>query len=175
MFLWAIVALMLAVGASIIVVVVGSILPQKYSVSRMVHLNRSQNEVWELITNLADQVSWRPEIQNAERLPSEGKTEFWKETDRDGQSLIFETIESVPPRRLVRRVVDKDLAFGENWTMEIAKFGEVTSLTITEDLEVYNPMLRIITRFIGGPRNSIDVYLRDVGNKMGLTVKIRGA
>ena len=172
--LWAVAALVLVVGASIIAVVVGSRLPQRHSVSRMVHLNRPQNEVWEIITNFADQASWRPELLSVVRIPSKGNTEFWKEMDRDGQSRIFETMESIPLHRLVRRIVDEDLAFGESWTMEIAKFGEVTSLTITEDLEVYSPVLRIITRVISGPRDSIDVYLRAVGNKMGLNVKISG-
>ena len=170
--LWVAGALVLIVGASVLVVVVGSMLPRKHSVSRMAHFNRPPSEIWEIVTDFAGQVSWRTDIRQAERLPSRGGRELWQETDRRGQALTLETMESVPPRRLVRRIADEDLGFGGSWIFEIAEFGEVTSLTITEDGEVYNPVFRFVTRFISGPTATIDGYLRALGEKLGLDVNI---
>ena len=58
--------------------------------------------------------------------------------------------------------------------MEIDNYGEVTSLTVTEDGEVQNPLFRFVSRFIMGQTATIDQYLRALGRKLGVDVTITG-
>ena len=58
--------------------------------------------------------------------------------------------------------------------MEIAEYGEVASLTITENGEIYNPVFRFVSRFITGQTSTIDEYLRALGRKLGVEVTITG-
>ena len=70
-----------------------------------------------------------------------------------------ETVESVPPRRLVRRIVG-ETSFGGTWTSELD--GEPsggTRLVITENGEIYNGFFRFVSRYIVGHHRTIDSFL----------------
>ena len=172
--IWVTVAIGAVIATSVFVAVVGSMLPKSHSVSRMAHFNKSQAEIWKVISDFAGQLSWRADLRRVERLPNREGREIWQETDNRGQALTMETVESTAPRRLVRRIADENLAFGGSWTMEIAEYGEVASLTITENGEIYNPVFRFVSRFITGQTSTIDEYLRALGRKLGVEVTITG-
>ena len=172
--IWVVVAIAAVVGMSVLVVVVGSLLPKAHAVSRMAHFNRTQAEIWEAVSDIAGQVSWRTDLRRVERLPDRNGRQVWQETDSRGQTLTMETVESQAPRRLVRRIADEGLAFDGSWTIEVAEYGEVTSLTVTEDGEIYNPVFRFVSRFITGQTATIDQYLRALGKKLGVEVTITG-
>ena len=171
---WVLIAIGSVVAVSAVVVVIGAMLPKEHSVSRMAHYNRSPADIWEVITDYAGQVAWRSDLLRVERLPNRGGREVWQETDKRGQALDFETVESNSPRHLVRRIANENLQFGGAWTLDISDFGEVTSVTITENGEVYNPVFRFISRFIIGQTATIDGYLRDLGTKLGVDVDVTG-
>ena len=170
--LWVVLAILAIVVASGLALMVGSMLPVRHKVSRMAHFNRPPDEIWGTITDFRGQASWRADLLRAERLPNRAGREVWQETDTRGQTLTIETVEMVPQRRLVRRITDDNLAFGGSWTMEIAEFGEVTSLTISEDGEIYNPIYRLVTRLMTGYAATIDDYLRALGKKLGVDVNV---
>ena len=172
--IWVVVAIGIVIGGSALIVGIGALLPKRHSVSRMAHFNRSAQEIWKVITDFGDQASWRTDISRVERLSDRAGRPVWRETDRRGQSLEIETVESVAPRRLVRRIMNENLPFSGSWTMEVANFGEVTSLTITEDGEVRNPVFRFLSRFITGQTATIDQYLRSLASKLGVDVTITG-
>ena len=70
-----------------------------------------------------------------------------------------ETVESVPPRRLVRRIVG-ETAFGGTWTSELDdEPGGGTRLVITENGEIYNSFFRFVSRYIVGHHRTIDSFL----------------
>jgi hypothetical protein len=70
-----------------------------------------------------------------------------------------ETVESVPPRRLVRRIVG-ETSFGGTWTSELdGSPGGGTRLVITENGEVYNSFFRFVSRYIVGHYRTIDSFL----------------
>ena len=170
--LWVVLAILAIVVASALILMVGKMLPVRHKVSRMAHFNRPPGQIWETITDFGSQASWRSDLLRAERLPSRSGREVWQETDRRGQTLTMATVESVPQRRLVRRIADDNLAFGGSWTMEISEFGEVTSLTITEDGEINNPIYRFVTRFVTGYAATIEDYLRALAKKLGVDVNV---
>ena len=172
MIIWLLVGIVLLVATVVLVVVVGSALPKRHSVARMAHFNRSPKEMWDVLTDFADQPSWRSDVRSVERLPDRNGRPVWRETDKRGQPLTLETMESVAARRLVRRIADENLSYGGSWTIEIGHYGEVTGLTITEDGEVHNPIFRFMSRFIIGQTSTIDEYLRALGRKLGVEVTI---
>ena len=171
---WIILVIAIVAAISAVVVTIGSALPKKHHVSRRAHFNRSPVEIWEVMTDYAGQASWRTDVRRVERLPDRNGRPVWRETDRRGQALEIETVESVAPHRLARRIANENLAFGGSWTYEIGEYGEVTSLTISEDGEVYNPVFRFINRFIIGQTATLDAYLRALAKRLGVDVTITG-
>ena len=170
--IWIVLGILVVVGVVVLVVGVGSLLPKAHSVTRMATFNRTREEIWETVTDFPGQASWRPDLRRVERLPDRNGRAVWRETDKRGQALTLETVESIRPRRLVRRIADEKLPFSGSWTMEIAEYGEVTSLSISEDGEVYNPVFRFVSRFIIGQTSTIDGYLKALGGKLGVDVTI---
>ena len=169
---WLVVTGAAVVGVVVLVFGVGSLLPRAHSVSRMSHFNRSPREIWTVISDFSEQPTWRADVRRVERVAGPTGRDVWRETDKYGRSMDFETVEMVPPRRLVRRIANDNPPFSGTWTMEVAEFGEVTALTVTEDGEIDNPALRFISRFVMGQTGTIDQYLRALGKKLGVDVTI---
>lgn len=172
---WVVIAILVVIGGSALVVAIGARLPKEHVVSRKAVFNRQPSEIWGVIADLGNQASWRTDLQRVDRVPDRNGHPVWEETDRRGQTLTMETVESLSSRRLVRRIADENLGFGGSWTMEIGEYGEVTSLTITENGEIHNPVFRFVSRFITGQSATIDEYLTALGAKLGVEVTITSA
>ena len=94
-------------------------------------------------------------------MPSADKIRWSPKHGGDG-TIAFEAQESEPPRRLVTRITDKTLPFGGAWTFTLQPVDGGTKLTITENGEVYNPLFRVMSRFVFGHTATIDRYLTDL-------------
>jgi hypothetical protein len=124
------------------IAIVGRALPIAHVASRTVAFRRPAEEVWAAIEDPA-------------LLSSRGVGD-----------VRFETIESVPPKLLVRRVVgDKD--FGGTWTCEIESSPGGSKLTITENGEVYNAFFRFVSRFVIGHHRTIDGTMAALRKRFG--------
>jgi hypothetical protein len=113
------------------ITLVGRSLPIGHIASRTATFRRPPEEVWAAIND--------PALMSS----------------RGVGDVTFETIESVPPKLLVRRVVgEKD--FGGTWTCEIAAAPGGSTLTITENGEIFNAFFRFISRYVVGHHRTID-------------------
>ncbi len=149
-----------------IVVGVGLLLPEKHRVSESVRFHIGSNLLWETITDFSAYKTWRSGVSAVERLPDMNGHPVWKETDSRGDSIPYETVESVQGNRLVRRIADSSLPFGGTWEFSLETTPDGVILTITEDGEVYNPIFRFVSRFIMGHSKNIHRYLSDLQTKV---------
>ena len=170
--MWLIALLAILVLIGVLVLGIGSMLPKEHHVTRRAHINRSPSEIWEVVTDFAGQPEWRMDVRSVKRLPDQNGRQVWQETDKRGRPWMIETVESVAPRRLVRRIANVNSVFGGTWTYEIGEYGEVTAMTVTEDGEVYNPVVRFMSRFLVGHSATIEQYLRALGTRLGVEVTI---
>jgi uncharacterized protein YndB with AHSA1/START domain len=160
---WLILSAVSLAGVVVLVILIGALLPRKHAVARSVSLPRPPEAVWNLITGPP---TWRPDIQGYQELPVSNGHRMWRETDQHGQTITFEAVEVVPPRRMVTRIADPKLPFGGSWTYEITPTSSGCSLTITENGEVYNPLFRFASRFIIGHTATIDAYIKALTAKL---------
>ena len=83
------------------------------------------------------------------------------------------TEESTPPARLVTRIdAAPDAVFGGRWVHELAPDGAGTTVTVTEEGWVGNPLFRLMSK-VGGQHGSIDGYLTALGKKLGVEIQPR--
>ena len=110
--------------------------------------------------------SWRSKVKKVEILPDRNGHRVFRETGGDGD-ILLEVDSVVANQRLVTRIADPSLPFGGKWTYELLPDGDSTTIRITEDGEVYNPLFRFVSRFVIGHHSTIDQYLRDLAKKFG--------
>ena len=156
------VLVLLAVG----VLVVGWILPVEHRVTREATIKATSQDLFRVITDVESAPQWRPSVKEVQILPPvDGRSQF-REIGKNG-SILFQ-IDSIEPNRyLVTRIADRSLPFGGKWTYELIPHGDSTTLRITEDGEVYNPLFRFVSRFVMGHTATIDEYLSDVKKRLG--------
>jgi len=79
---------------------------------------------------------------------------------------------SRPPLAIQRRIATENLPYGGTWTFALAPANGETLVRITEDGEVYNPIFRLVSKFLMGQTATQDAYLKAMGKAVGEDVQI---
>lgn len=162
---WFWIALIAAVVLVLAMLVVGWLLPEKHRASRQATFASPPEAVWALITNVDAFPSWRSDVKTVQRLPDRNGRTAWVEEGSNGRiTLAVERSEA--PHVLVLRIADPDLPFGGTWTYEISRTANGSTLTITEDGEIYNPMFRVMARFVFGYESTMAAYLTAAATRL---------
>ena len=170
---WVLIVLVSAAVLVTIVLAIGALLPRTHVASRTLHVRRSPEEIWTLITDVDRFTSWRPDLTRVERLPDRNGHAAWVEHTSSG-AIPLETIESVPPERLVLGIADPTLPFGGTWTYAVERVADGSALKITEDGYVSNPLFRFVSRVVIGHHRTIDAYLTNVARRFDEEAALSG-
>ena len=167
----AIVAIVLALGAVVVVIaLLGGRLPVGHVASRSVVIGESTDEVFKTITDFGSAPSWRSGLKNV-TVTTDSTTGKRRVTEQSSTGTTTMEVERlVPPNRLVMRIVGEDLPYGGAWAYALEPQGNATRITITEHGEVYNSIFRFISNYIIGHNGTMDTYLADLGRKFGSEV-----
>ena len=134
---WVVIGLAVVVGLVVVAAVIGSLLPREHVASRTLRVRRAPADVWPVITSLAA-----------------------------ASSVPVDVLEEHPPHRLVSRVKDTEKNFGGTWTIVIAPVPDGSTLTITEDGWVANPIFRFVSRVVIGHHSTMDGILKQVARTL---------
>ena len=132
---WLLYIVVALVGVIGIVALVGYFLPVGHEASRNAEFNKPPETVWALIADPNSYNSW------------------W-----DGADVKSAVVESVPPTKLVTKIVG-ETAFGGTWTFEIAPTSSGSRLTITERGEIYNVVFRALAKYAFGYTGTMESFL----------------
>lgn len=143
---WILIALAVVAAVVAVIAMIGAALPRDHVASRSLALRRPPEEVWPVIMR-ATAVSGVP----------------------------VDVVESDPPRRQVTRVKEAEKNFGGTWTITITPSSTGSTLTITEDGWVANPIFRFVSRYVMGHHATMDGMLKEVAKKFGEQPELSGA
>ncbi len=151
---------------ALLVVLIGWLLPVRHRAMREATFRTTPDRLFALITTPADFPKWRTGIQRVDVLPAVDGHAQYREVSSGG-SILYAVVRSVPDRELVTEIADRTLPFGGRWTYELIPVSaDSTTLRITEDGAVYNPVFRFISRFVIGHTATISRYLNDVERRI---------
>jgi hypothetical protein len=145
---WILVALALVVVLAVLVGVVATIgtrLPRQHVASRTLRVQRTPQEVWPILIQITA-----------------------------ASSVPVDLVEQHEPRRMVTRVKETEKMFGGTWTCVITPEPGGSTLTITEDGWVGNPIFRFMSRYVIGHHATIDGVLKQVAAKLSEEVALSG-
>ena len=148
------------------VFLIGMMLPQSHVASRTAHLTQPPEKVWATITDVNAFPSWRTDVASVEKLASANDKLTWRESSTNRNKLTFEAEVFEAPSHLVTRITDKGLPFGGKWDYAISPENGGSSITITEYGEVYNPVFRVVSKFMSKTA-TIDSYLEALAARLG--------
>jgi len=168
---WLLIVVAALAGLVAIVWLIGALLPKGHVAARSAQFRQPPESIWRAITDVAAFPSWRTDVKSVERLPDRDGHAAWREVNKHGQALTLETVEFLPPHRLVARMADPKLPFGGTWTYEISPADGGSQLTITENGEVYNPIFRFMARYVFGYYGTLEEYQKALGKKFGEEVR----
>lgn len=154
------------------IVLVGYAVPERHTAVAEASFKQPPSAIWAVITDYSRFPEWRKTVSRVEPLPPVNGFPAWKEFDSHGSAIPYEVVESVAPQRLVTRIADPNLPFGGTWTYEITPTASGSTLRITENGEVHNPIFRFVSRYVMGYRATVENYLGALGNKFGETVVV---
>lgn len=149
-----------------VVSAVGWSLPVSHRATAAKTFRASPAQLFALLTDVTAFPTWRSDVTGAELLPDRNGRRSWMERTKHGAPVTYAVDRLEPDRLLVARIANTDLPFGGSWTYELEPKGAgLTSLRITENGEVYNPIFRFVSRFVMGHDTTIRQYLAAVGTK----------
>jgi uncharacterized protein YndB with AHSA1/START domain len=166
--LWVFVGL---AGFLVLITVIGWLLPKDHVATRQGRYRQPPEAIWKAITDLDAMPSWREGLKAVKHLPDRNGLPAHIEVTNMGE-IPMETVEMTPPRKLVGRIADPKLPFGGTWTFEITPTAEGSTLRITENGYVTNPVFRFLSRFVFGYTGTIESYLKSLAKKFGEQARI---
>ena len=105
-------------------------------------------------------------LKSVTRLPDREGLPAHVEDTAAGK-LMIQTQSMEPPRKLVNRIGGESLPFGGTWTFEVTPTPDGSTLRITENGYVTNPIFRFVARFVMGYTSEMDKYLTGLAQHFG--------
>jgi uncharacterized protein YndB with AHSA1/START domain len=155
---WVLYIVMGVVALVALVALAGAMLPKGHRASVTATYAAAPAIVFAVIADVGRYAEWRPDVTRIDMLPDDGKGTLFREHGENGP-ITYRVEVMTPPTSMRTRIADTSLAFGGTWTYELAPTASGdTTLTITEDGEVYNVIFRALGKLFFSPTATIEKY-----------------
>ncbi len=155
---------LLSVGA-----VVGCFIPLGHVVSRTLTLAQQPQAVWGALRDGPAWPQWWELLKTVERLPDRDGCEVWRVIYKDGNKFQLRVEEAAAPSKMVLRIDDEGALFGGTWSYVVEPAAGGARVTLTENGEIYNPLVRLIGKLCMDPHMYIDMHLKGLAARFGET------
>jgi carbon monoxide dehydrogenase subunit G len=157
----------LIVVAAIVVLAIlaGLAVSKTHRASRTIVLPAAPDAVFAAIADFGKHAEWRKGVK---KIDLSGPMAVGTIITEDGSNgpMSYRIDVLTPPTKLVTRITGSR-QFGGTWTYDLKPSGAGTELTLTEDGEIYNPIFRLVARFIMGYHATMDGYLASLKTRLG--------
>ncbi len=167
--LWIVAALILVAGLAYLI---GLSIPAHQTHTRSITLKQTPDAIFALLSDVPNMPKWSRNLVKVELLPPTDGKETTHQTFKGNMAMTVVTNESVPPRRLVRSVVDDKKIFEGSWEYEITPTADGAQIVLIENSEMQNALFRLMAKIFGQTKY-MDEHLEDIAKHFGETVTIR--
>jgi hypothetical protein len=150
-----------------VVITMGALQPRNHTATATATIAAPQAVVWQRITDLQSQTSWRSGLTAVEMLPAQDGHPCWQETSSFGKMPLCEVLVSAPNTRVVR-IADSNLPYGGFWTYELTPIdANSTRITLTENGFTGPWFYRFVGHYIFHEDSQIKQYEADLQKSTG--------
>jgi hypothetical protein len=152
------------VAAVVVMAMVGAGLPQKHIVTRRKSFAAPPERVWSALLSIRQLPYDRSDLRAVDQGTATAPPTAI-EVVGSPVAITFETFR--PPRTLVVRTTEPDVAYGGTWTFELEmETAQITKVTVTEEAEVRGRLVRFAVRTFGLEDTLIEGVFRAVKRKL---------
>jgi hypothetical protein len=158
--------LLIVVGILILAMfIMGSSLPEHHMATASRKFQDPRDSVWAVLVDFKHWPNWRTDLKEIRT-----KDDEFTEVSSSDEEVTYQIEEFIPPEQFVTRIATPDLPYGGSWTYELAPTSDGgCRLTITENGEVYNPIVRFISNYVIGHNSAIEKALDDLDKSLSRT------
>lgn len=142
-------------GLGACILVIGFLLPIEVTASRTAELKASPAIVFQTVTDVEKQTSWRKDVKTVKVQPNR---DSWTEETIDGVLIEFKARRKEPPHRFEIEFVSNQ-GFSGSWVGIFTESPKGTIVQITETVKIPNPIFRVISRAFNLTDKLVDTYL----------------
>ena len=171
--LWTIVSIVggligLVVLAALVFWVLGKKIPEEHKASVTMTLEKTPEEVFIVIDDVASQPSWDPGTNKVEKLGDKSGREAFRLTC-GRNSFVVETTERVVPKRITRTIADDAKFFSGSWAWELTPSADRRSCVVklTETGRVPHAIPRAMMKHIFGYYQAMEKTMGALAAKFG--------
>ncbi len=156
------VAVLLVLAIIAIVFVVGLLLPKQREFVKQAELYSPPEKVFQVVTDFANQASWRDDVQEIKVI--DDKT--WIEIPKKGTPITFKTKQKVQNKLFEIKIIEPK-NFNGYWIGTFEKTKNGTKVVFKEVVIIENPFSRVLSSIFVDLDKTIDVYLNNLKTKLG--------
>ena len=170
---WGLTAAGLLAGLASVATIVGCFLPRGHVAARTLTLKQPPDAVWATLRAGEDWPGWWDILKAVERQPDQDGRPVWRFHYKDGNKFRIVVEEAAAPSSLVLRIDDEAKLFGGSWSYAIAPADDGSTVTLTEDGFISNPLVCCMAKLCMDPHMYIDMNLNALAGKFGETPVLR--
>jgi hypothetical protein len=142
-----------------IALVWGMMIPPELQLIKTAVVNRTPEQVWQLISNHNTEVAWRTDLKQTIRMPDVEGNEVWNEIQKDGFGAQWRDVVRTPNQK-IERWLHNSPNYAASWRVELTPAdANKTTVKITEFTDYKNPLLCFIDRKLKDPMSRIENYI----------------
>lgn len=159
------IVLLILVLVLVLPLLIGLLLPNERTFFKTAEFKSSPQEVWDVITDIKGQESWRNDVKSIQMISSEKGAEKWTEIPKKGQAITFQVKTYEPPNRFDIEIVESP--FSGYWEGKIKAKNGITTVEFKEVVVVKNPFFKIISYLFVDLNKTMELYLENLKKKLG--------
>lgn len=159
------------VGLFLLILLVGSFLPERYDSDLRARFAATPEEVWEAAQDVRRHPHAGKQCREVTDLRDETEQRGWTE-DLGSTQIAYETLEAERPVRLVRRARDKRINVNFHVTLTLEADGEGTKVRSRTETNVrkgswHIPVFRVLLKLSDGANRANRDWLQRLGASLG--------
>jgi hypothetical protein len=145
-----------------IVAMIGLFLPKQREFVKQAVFKSPPEKVFQVVTDVANQASWRNDVQEITIIDEN----TWTEVPKQGTPITFKIKRKIENQLFEIEIIEPK-SFNGYWVGTFEKTSAGTNVVFKEVVNIENPFFRIVSSLFVDLDKTMEIYLSNVKTKLG--------
>lgn len=145
-----------------LVFVIGLFLPKQREFVKTATFKSSPEKVFQIVTDVENQVSWRSDVQEINIIDED----TWTEVPKKGTPITFKTKQEIQDQLFEIEIIEPK-SFDGYWIGTFEQTTTGTKVVFKEVISIENPFFRVMSSIFVDLDQTMEIYMTNLKNKLG--------